>query len=193
MVENVAIEMSFCQAAKSVHVATNVSQCFYLSGLWEEQFRHYFQALAKINLQHNRTLIIDQICRAYSIAMNSSINRENSYVDVRVQICVVAKIESLHFPATPLIELHTGTTVFKVVKDLLRGLLGVGWYKRLLFVAKDSAENMMGECQGAVTRFKQILLPGFLLIWFAAHRMDLTVLYVMPCVIKKSFCHSLVG
>lgn len=193
VVGNVSIGMSFRQVARSVQVARNVNQLSHLSGLWEGKVRLYVQAVTAINLQQIRNLMNDKRCWAYSIAMDSATNRGDSFVDVRARIHVGTKIENIHLLAIPLTESHTGAVMFQVVQDLLCGVLGIHWWKKLLSVATDGAANMTGRYQGVVTRFEQLALPGFFRIWCAAHQLDLAVQFVMSRVIKDSFRDPLVG
>lgn len=137
--------------------------------------RLYVQAVTAYNLQHTRVLMSDKRCWAYIVAMDSATNRGDWFVDVRVRICVDSKVENIHLLAVPLTESHTGTVMFEVVHDLSRGVVGINWSRRLLFVATNGAANMIGRHQGVVTQLEQITPPGFFRIWCVAHQLYLAV------------------
>lgn len=112
VVRNVALSMSFRQVAKSVHVARSVNQLLYLSDLWEGEMRLYVQVITASISQHIRVLMSEKSCWSYSIAMDSTTNRGDSFVDVRVRIFVDSKIEKVHLLAISMTEFHTGTVMF---------------------------------------------------------------------------------
>lgn len=164
-----------------------------MSGLRKRGIRFYLYAVTTINLQDIKTLRIHEQCFVQSIEMYSATSWGNEYVYVRVRINGAASMENLHLFVIWFPELHTAVTLLVVNEDPLRGLSGIGWCKRLLFIATDGAANVAGHFQDTVTRFEQMELPGIFWIWCNAHWIDLTVQYVVSRVVKESFCGSVVG
>lgn len=80
-----------------------------------------FQQLKKNNLQRIRTFLVDKKCSSYSIAMNSATRQGDSFIDIRVMICVASRNEHILLFAIPLTESQTELVMLKGMRDLLRG------------------------------------------------------------------------
>lgn len=179
--------LSFRQAQESVRVAREVGHNPNLNGVTEHVVRQYVQATIAVNLQNIRQMLLDSQVWAYSIAFDAGTNREDSYLDVRLRLCLGAKLSNVHLLAIPMHASHTGELMFNLICQILKALLGPVWDKKLLSVATDGAKNMTGRVQGAVTRFGNVCLPGFFRVWCANHQLDLIVQSVMTTVLQDSF------
>lgn len=74
--------------------------------------------------------------------MDSATNRGDPFMDIRVRFSVGGNIGNIHLFAIPLTKSHTKDFMFRVVQYLLRGILGINWWKKRLSVATSGDENM---------------------------------------------------
>lgn len=193
VVGNVAIGISFIQVACSEQITRAVYHLSHFTVVWEGTVRMHVQSTTAINLQRKKEQVEHKSVRAYPIALDSAMNSMEVYIDVRIRVCVGDTIENFHLTATPATESHTGAVIFYMVSRVLRGALGSFWQVKILFVAIESAANMTGRFQGALTRFKPVCLPGLYCIWCAAHLLDLIVQHLMSVVLEETFRDPLVS
>lgn len=184
---------SFYQAVQSVRAVRDVGNNPNLVGVTETTVRQSAQATIAINLQHMRRIICDARCWAFSIAFDAATNREDSYLDIRLRVCERDGLANVHLLTITLHESHTGLLMFDMISQLLEAVLGSCWRNKLLSVATDGARNMTGRVQGAVTRFQQVCLPGFIRIWCANHQLDLVIQAVVRNVMQDSFRSQLLS
>lgn len=152
-----------------------------LLDLMENMVSQYIQALVDVNLQQFSQLLCDKNRWAYPIAFDAATNHGNSYIDVRVSLCVSGKVHNLHVLAISFHDSHNGEAMFSVIQYMLQALIGDNWCKRLISAATDGAASMVGKYQGAVTRFRSGASGGFYRIWFAAHQLDIVIQDVVSC------------
>lgn len=87
----------------------------------------------------------DKSTCAFSIALDGTKNREESYLDVRLCIHVRPRIENCHILAIPINKSHTGLAMFDHVHEVLQSSVGDLWSTRHIPVAIDGAGNMTGR------------------------------------------------
>lgn len=106
-----------------------------------------------INLQQLRKVIYDFCCWAFSIAFDAAKNREDVYLDVRLQVAARKGVSIVHFAVIPLQNRCTGLLLFQVVSQILEAVFRTCWKEKLISVVTDGAKNMNGRVQGAVKGF----------------------------------------
>jgi hypothetical protein len=126
-----------------------------------------------------------------SIAFDEATVQGQSFLDVRVRLCVKGFIENLHVLGIPLQDAHTGIVMANLIEHVMRALCGVSWKTKLVSIATNGARNMTGRIKGAITRFSQGTLRGFYRVWCVAHQLDTTIQGVVSNLCGDTFYSQL--
>jgi hypothetical protein len=116
-----------------------------------------------------------------------------SFLDVRVRLCVRGEVGNVHSVAIPLRASHTGLEMAQTVEKVMLEVGGECWRENLVGIATDGARNMTGRHSGAVTRLEEGTLSGFYRIWYAAHQLDLVIKSVISSLCEDTFYETLTG
>ena len=114
----VPIGMSFRQTASAMQLVRECTKQALFSGVNDLLVSQYDRVLVGGNLQDISDLMEQQSVRAMSLAFNSSTHFEQSYLDLRVRLCVEGFLCILHVFCLPRYERHTSGNLFNVVCSL---------------------------------------------------------------------------
>lgn len=192
VVGNTAIKMSFCQVVRLIQGAWSLNYQSHFSGLEEKEVSMYVQAVTAINLQQISTFMNDKRCSAYSTSVDFAAYRDDLFINVRLSSFIGGNIENRYLLAIPSTTSHAEALPFEVIQQILDGIMGINWWKKILFLTPDGTANRTGCHRGVGARFQQISLPGFFRFWCADHQLGLALQFERWGVLWESFWDLLV-
>jgi hypothetical protein len=130
---------------------------------------------------------------ALAISFDGAKVEGQSFLDVRVRICVRGEVENVHLVAIPLRASHAGLKMAQIVEKAMLEVGGECWRENLVGIATEGARNMTERHSGAVTRLVEGTLPGFYRIWCAAHQLDLVIQSVIASLCEDTFYETVTG
>ena len=169
----VSIGMSFRQTAGAIQLTRERTKQA-LERRERPIVSQYTRALVGACLQDVADLMEHSSVWALSLAFDSSTHFEQSYLDLRVRMCVDGLLCNLHVFCLPLFERHTPENLFNVLRDFLDALYPA-WRTKLFNVSTDGDNTMTGRHAGVVTRLSQSAEFKVLRVWCAPHQLDIIV------------------
>ena len=118
----VAIGMSFRHTAGAIQLARERTKQAILSGMSDQLVSQYTRVLLGACLQDISDLMEQQSAWSVSLAFDSSTHFEQSYLDLRVRMCIDGFLCNLHVFCLPLFDRHTSDNLFNVLRDFLDAL-----------------------------------------------------------------------
>ena len=172
--ELVSIGMSFRQVAASMQIVKNRMKQPLLSGVNDLLVSSYTRVLVGACLQDIADLMEQPSVWAFSLAFDASTHYEQSYLDMRLRMCVDGVLCNLHMFCLPLFDRHKSGNLFNVVCAFLDALYP-GWRAKLFNISTDGENTMTGRHAGVVTRLVNSAEFKVLRVWCAPHQLDIAV------------------
>jgi len=164
--------LSFRQTAAAMQAVRDRMKNATLTGMNRILVSQYTRVLVGSCLQDIADLMEYQSVWALSIAFDSTTHFEQSYMDMRVRMCVDGSLCNLHLFCLPLFDRHTSENLFQVICNFLDALYP-NWRTKLFNVSTDGENTMTGRHAGVVLRLTQCAEFPVLRVWCAPHQMDL--------------------
>jgi hypothetical protein len=172
--DHVSIGMSFRQVAAAIQHTRDHTKTATLSGMNDLIVGQYVRVLVGGNLQDISDLMGDLSVWAFSLAFDSSTHFEQSFFDLRIQICFKGRLCNLHLVGLPLFDRHTAEILYNLLCKFLDALYP-DWRIKLLNVSLDGENTMTGCHASLVTRITRCAEFNVLRVWCAPHQIDIIV------------------
>ena len=92
--------------------------------------------------------------------MDMSTHLLTLYLDIRIRVFFVSRIQTFYLLAFPMFTRHIGEQIFIHATEVL-DCICPQWKIILLSITTDGERKMTGHIQGVSTRFEQAAQPGF--------------------------------
>ncbi len=172
--DHVSIGMSFRQVATAIQHARDHTKTTTLSGMNDLMVGQYVHVLVGGNLQDISDLMGDMSVWAFSLAFDSSTHFEQSFFDLRVQICFKGRLCYLHLVGLSLFARHTAEILYNLLCKFF-DVLYPDWRVKLLNASSDGENTMTGRHTGLIIRIARCAEFNVLHVWCVPHQINIIV------------------
>ena len=161
LVDTISIDASFRMGSRMLQMFKEHCGISVYGGCNDTIASNYY----RVACAHSLQIIPDALHRSkvwtFSIALNLSTHRSQSYLNVRARFMVENTIYNVHLLAIPLFQSHTGENMFATTCKLLDALYPL-WKEALIAVSSNGDRLMAGRTQGLLTRIDRVTSHGMI-------------------------------